>query len=268
MKNRYRGSFNDSWRDDDYNRYRNTNYNDRFGNDSYRRNSEYDNYDDRSLSRRGYNSSYNDYDGFSGDRYYSDRGYNPDADSRRYGRENGYNQTGYDERMRSAENSRNDNGYYSRRNPNADWYRSNWNNNDNRDWWEKTKDEVSSWFGDEDAQRRRRMDEWREDHRGKGPKNYKRSSERIKEDVNDKLGDNWLLDASNIEVTVDGSEVTLNGTVDNRQSKRRAEDIAEDVSGVTHVQNNLRVANNDNVTDPDTNTVYKSKTRKEMISHN
>ena len=36
-------------------------------------------------------------------------------------------------------------------------------------------------------------------------------------------------------------EVTLAGTVSRREDKRRAEDIAEAVSGVTHVQNNLRV---------------------------
>jgi hypothetical protein len=35
--------------------------------------------------------------------------------------------------------------------------------------------------------------------------------------------------------------VTLSGTVDNRDAKRRAEDIAERVSGVKHVQNNIRV---------------------------
>jgi hypothetical protein len=44
-----------------------------------------------------------------------------------------------------------------------------------RDWWDRATDEVSSWFGDEDAERRRRMDE----HRGRGPKNYSRSDERI-----------------------------------------------------------------------------------------
>jgi hypothetical protein len=48
------------------------------------------------------------------------------------------------------------------------------------------------------------------------------------------------LDASDIEVIVDGSEVTLNGTVRDRDDKRRAEDLA-DVRGVTHVQNNLRI---------------------------
>jgi hypothetical protein len=35
--------------------------------------------------------------------------------------------------------------------------------------------------------------------------------------------------------------VTLSGTVRDRNEKRRAEDIAESVQGVSHVQNNLRV---------------------------
>jgi hypothetical protein len=35
--------------------------------------------------------------------------------------------------------------------------------------------------------------------------------------------------------------VTLSGTVSSRSEKRHAEDIAESVSGVTHVQNNLRI---------------------------
>jgi hypothetical protein len=54
-------------------------------------------------------------------------------------------------------------------------------------------------------------------------------------------GDDPHVDASEIEVTVSSCEVTLSGTVDNRDAKRRAEDIAERVSGVKHVQNNIRV---------------------------
>jgi osmotically-inducible protein OsmY len=78
-------------------------------------------------------------------------------------------------------------------------------------------------------------------HRGRGPKNYTRSDERIREDVNDRLTDDPFLDASGVEVQVTTCEVTLTGTVDSREDKRRAEDIAEQVSGVRHVQNNLRV---------------------------
>jgi hypothetical protein len=42
-------------------------------------------------------------------------------------------------------------------------------------------------------------------------------------------------------VRVESGEVTLSGTVDSRVARRRAEDLAEDVRGVGHVQNNLRV---------------------------
>nr|WP_207785988.1 BON domain-containing protein [Altererythrobacter segetis] len=105
-----------------------------------------------------------------------------------------------------------------------------------RDWWDRASDEVMSWFGDEDAARRRQRD-----HSGRGPTNYTRSDDRIREDVNDNLTDDWGVDASNITVAVNNGEVTLDGTVSTRLQKRRAEDCAEDVSGVKHVQNNLRV---------------------------
>ena len=109
-----------------------------------------------------------------------------------------------------------------------------------RGWWDRASDAVASWFGDEEAERRRRMDEQRE-HRGRGPKGYRRSDERIKEDVNDRLSDDYYLDASDVEVSVSNTEVTLTGTVRNRNDKRRAEDLADSVSGVTNVENRLRV---------------------------
>lgn len=105
-----------------------------------------------------------------------------------------------------------------------------------RDWFDRAGDEVMSWFGDEDAARRRRMD-----HSGRGPANYTRSDERIREDINDNLTDDWGVDASNVTVSVNKGEVVLDGTVATRLQKRRAEDCAEDVSGVTNVQNNLRI---------------------------
>jgi osmotically-inducible protein OsmY len=106
-----------------------------------------------------------------------------------------------------------------------------------RGFWDRASDEVSSWLGDDDARRRRERDE----HRGRGPKGYARSDERIREDVNDRLTDDGWLDASDIEVQVSSAEVTLTGQVNSREEKRRAEDIVEAISGVKHVQNNLRV---------------------------
>ncbi len=81
----------------------------------------------------------------------------------------------------------------------------------------------------------------RDDHRGRGPKGYQRSDDRIRDDVNEHLTDDAMIDASEIDVTVQNREVTLTGTVRSRDERRRAEDVAEQVPGVTHVQNNLRV---------------------------
>jgi osmotically-inducible protein OsmY len=78
--------------------------------------------------------------------------------------------------------------------------------------------------------------------RGKGPKDYKRSDERIKEDISDRLTDDDDIDASEINVSVKDCEVTLSGAVDNKDAKRRAEDIAESVSGVREVQNQIHVS--------------------------
>jgi osmotically-inducible protein OsmY len=78
-------------------------------------------------------------------------------------------------------------------------------------------------------------------HRGKGPKNYKRSDERLREEILDRLTDDHYIDASEIEVEVKSGEITLSGVVDERNAKRRAEDLAESVSGVTHVENRLKI---------------------------
>src|SRR2546421_2956633 len=119
-----------------------------------------------------------------------------------------------------------------------------------RGWWDRAADEVLSWFGDEDAERRRRIDELREARgygsgkfRGRGPKNYRRSDERIHEEISDRLTDNEWLDASDVDVSVNSGIVILTGTVDSRYAKRLAEDIADSVSGVINVQNNLLVEN-------------------------
>lgn len=109
-----------------------------------------------------------------------------------------------------------------------------------RDFWDRAGDEVASWFGDDEAQARRESDK-RQSHAGRGPKGYTRSDGRIEEDVCEHLSQDHWLDASDVEVKVKDREVTLDGKVASRADKRRAEMCAEAVSGVTHVQNNLRV---------------------------
>jgi len=76
---------------------------------------------------------------------------------------------------------------------------------------------------------------------GRGPKGWKRSDERIREDVSERLADHPEIDASEIEVNVNNGEVILTGTIEDRRTKRLAEDIAESVSGVGEVHNQLRV---------------------------
>jgi len=108
---------------------------------------------------------------------------------------------------------------------------------------DRASDEVASWFGDEEAERRRRQDARQNQgsHAGRGPRGYKRSDERIREDINDRLTDHAHLDATDIEVAVSDGNVTLSGAVDSRSAKRLAEDLAESVTGVRDVDNNIRV---------------------------
>ena len=175
----------------------------------------------------------------------------------------------------------------------------------------RAADEVRSWFGDDDAQRRRARDEresarerwsgregygeggyrypgetalgrpdwgdrqgsyedrdrfwrsggaseprsrtvysgpvhWQEDltgvnYAGIGPRGYRRSDQRMLEDVCDRLTEDRRINASDIEVKCHEGVVSLTGSVQSREEKRRAEDIAESVVGIHDVQNNLRV---------------------------
>ncbi len=106
---------------------------------------------------------------------------------------------------------------------------------------ERAGDEIRSWFGDEEAERRRRWDEMHKGYAGRGPRNYRRSDERIREDLNDRLTENRYVDATDIEVNVNNGLVTLTGRVGGRDEKYHAEAIAESVTGVTDVSNQLHV---------------------------
>lgn len=78
---------------------------------------------------------------------------------------------------------------------------------------------------------------------GRGPKNFKVSKESIENEVNRRLYEHPELDATNIEVTVEESGVVrLSGSVDDRQAKRLAEDVAEEAFGVKEVRNEIRIS--------------------------
>lgn len=76
---------------------------------------------------------------------------------------------------------------------------------------------------------------------GRGPKSWRRSDERIREDVNEELTRHPEVDASEVDVAVINAEVTLTGTVDGRLEKRDAEECAWRVFGVKDVHNQLRI---------------------------
>lgn len=109
------------------------------------------------------------------------------------------------------------------------------------DFFRRAGEKVASWFGGGETERGYGDSDRDRGFRGMGPKGYKRGDERISDEVHERLTDDPWVDASNISVSVSGGEVTLSGTVENRESKHRAERCVEDISGVTHVQNNLRI---------------------------
>ncbi|HVM46160.1 MAG TPA: BON domain-containing protein [Candidatus Thermoplasmatota archaeon] len=118
---------------------------------------------------------------------------------------------------------------------------------DDRGFFERAAEEVRSWVGLDERSRRRTAEARggydpprRGQFVGRGPRGYERSDERILEDVSDRLSDDGLVDASDIEVTVNHGEVTLAGTVPDRDQKRRAEAVTEEVPGVRQVYNLLR----------------------------
>lgn len=79
------------------------------------------------------------------------------------------------------------------------------------------------------------------DHRGRGPRDYVRSDERISDDIIDRLTDHEDIDASEILIMVENGVVTLTGNVPERHMKHRAEDIAAAARGVREVRNDIRV---------------------------
>ena len=75
---------------------------------------------------------------------------------------------------------------------------------------------------------------------GVGPKDYQRSDDRIFEDVCERLTYHGQIDARKIRVNVKDGEVTLEGSVPDRRTRRAAEMVADQVMGVKDVHNMLK----------------------------
>ncbi len=91
--------------------------------------------------------------------------------------------------------------------------------------------------------------EYREqiDFRGFGPKDYKRSDDRIYEEVCETLMSHPKIDASNIGVKVESGVVYLSGKVSERRIKKLAELVVEDLPGVQDVRNELTIIHKEKI---------------------
>ena len=78
-------------------------------------------------------------------------------------------------------------------------------------------------------------------HRGKGPKGYRPTDERLRERVCERLTDDPFVDATDIEVSIANGEISLSGSAETRRMKYAVEDVVAEVPGVTAVHNSIRV---------------------------
>jgi hypothetical protein len=81
--------------------------------------------------------------------------------------------------------------------------------------------------------------------RGRTPKGYTRSDDRIKDDVCEQLYRTPDIDVSEVTVEARNGTVTLEGTVPDRRMKHRIEDLCEQCIGVQDVENRIRVQRQD-----------------------
>lgn len=81
----------------------------------------------------------------------------------------------------------------------------------------------------------------KENFTGRGPKGWRRSPERMREDACEALYHSALVDASDIDIIIKDKILYLRGTVDSRETKREAERCVEDLPGIEDIQNELRI---------------------------
>ena len=75
-----------------------------------------------------------------------------------------------------------------------------------------------------------------------GPRGYKRSDERLREEISERLTQAGDIDCSKVTVEVLGGRVVLEGTVPDRYMKHAIEELADAAPGVEDVENRIGVA--------------------------
>jgi hypothetical protein len=76
---------------------------------------------------------------------------------------------------------------------------------------------------------------------GRGPRRYRRSDERVHDDVHERLTLHPDIDASEVDVEVRDGTVIVRGIVPDRGQKHLIEDVIENVLGVLDIDNALKV---------------------------
>jgi osmotically-inducible protein OsmY len=250
MNNQNQGRSSDAYRDQGQ-QYRNQQDQYR-GQQNYNQRGNYGNQHYQGMSGQGNNAQYGrGFDNYSSDynrRQDEYRSQHPNFSSDSHYSQNSGWGTNHGQAQRAGANQYQP-GYNNQDN---DWNRSSnqytqGNRGQHKSWIDRTADKISSWFSDDDdkVDRRFQRQSLLGPHRGKGPRGYQRSADRIREDIHDRLHDDPYIDASEVEVEINQNEVILKGYVDSRESKRRAEDLVESISGVRHVENRLRVGRPD-----------------------
>lgn len=164
-----------------------------------------------------------------------------------YGSYSGYGQSGYNAYNQGGYGR----GFGTNRRYGSQGYGRNYGSQGNRDAWERSSNRGYSYQSGFDNENDYDYEPggWSYTeiwlipgpYTGMGPQGYQRSDERIKEEICERLTQHGRLDARNVQVQVNNGEVTLTGSVNERQAKRLAEDTVDNISGVKEVHNQLRV---------------------------
>lgn len=181
----------------------------RFRGGRYQTGGERDRY--RTGGEQRFNPERSDYSrqarGFEGDRSYSQGGY-----SEEFGYQRGRNRDDYGER-----------DYGAQQEDDIGRYRSEGRSYEDRSSWDYGPSREMQSF------------------RGRGPQGYRRSDERLKEMICERLTEDPMIDASDITVEVKDQTVKLTGTVDDRGTKYEIEELIERCGGVKDIDNQVRV---------------------------